>query len=147
MVAGYSFVARRFGWAGRMRKRSIAGGQCCWHLLPFIAPSACSCSARALGYLLYRGRTRDPIHVGLLRHKFYFDEFYATLIRVTQDALAKLSAWVDRWIIDGLGVRGVSGGVWGTGFVLRFLQVGNLQAYAFFFGLGVLLLVYLAILS
>ncbi len=59
----------------------------------------------------------------------------------------RFAAWVDRWIIDGLGVRGLSGGVWGGGFVLRFLQVGNLQAYAFFFGLGVLVLVYIAILS
>ena len=100
-----------------------------------------------LGFLLYRGRTRDPIRVGLLRHKFYFDEFYAALIRVTQDAFARLCAWVDRWVVDGLGVRGLSGGVWGGGFVLRFLQVGNLQAYAFFFGLGVLVLIYVAILS
>ena len=100
-----------------------------------------------LGFLIYHGRTRDPINIGLLRHKFYFDEFYATLIRVTQDALAKFSAWVDRWIIDGLGVRGLSSGVWGGGFVMRFLQVGNLQAYAFFFGLGVLVLIYLDILS
>ena len=67
------------------------------------------------------------------------------LVRRTQDALAAASAWFDRWIIDGLGVRGISGATWGTGFVLRFLQVGNLQAYAFFFGLGVVILVYLAI--
>ena len=56
-----------------------------------------------------------------------------------------MSALFDRWVIDGVGVRGISGATWGGGFLLRFLQVGNLQAYAFFFGLGVLLLVYLAI--
>ena len=100
-----------------------------------------------LGFALYRGRTRDPIHIGLLRHKFYFDEFYAALIRVTQDALASASAFFDRWVIDGACVRGVSGATWGTGFILRFIQVGNLQAYAFFFGLGVLVLVFLALWS
>ena len=87
----------------------------------------------------------DPVYIPFLRQKFYVDQFYAVLVRRTQDALASASAWFDRWIIDGLGVRGVSGATWGTGFVLRFLQVGNLQAYAFFFGIGVVILVYLAI--
>ncbi len=100
-----------------------------------------------LGIVVYSQKTRDPIRIGLLRHKFYFDEFYARLIRYTQDALAKASAWVDRWIIDGIGVRGITGATYGSGFMLRFLQVGNLQAYAILFGLGVVLLVYLAILS
>ena len=146
VIAGYARGRAAFR-VGRGARGSIhpAGGPLL-KLLPIIAPCMFLLGA-PLGFLLYRGRTRDPIHVGLLRHKFYFDEFYAALIRVTQDALAKLCAWVDRWIIDGLGVRGLSGGVWGSGFVLRFLQVGNLQAYAFFFGLGVLVLVYLAILS
>ena len=146
VIAGYGIVANRFG-LGEAHAESIhpAGGPLL-KMLPIIAPCMFLLGA-PLGYLLYRGRTRDPINVGLLRHKFYFDEFYAVLIRVTQDALAKLSAWIDRWIIDGLGVRGMSGTVWGSGFVLRFLQVGNLQAYAFFFGIGVLVLIYLAILS
>ena len=69
----------------------------------------------------------------------------STLIRVTQDALADASAFFDRWIIDGVCVRGASGATWGVGFILRFLQVGNLQAYAFFFGVGVLLLIFIAI--
>ncbi len=100
-----------------------------------------------MGFIVYSQKVRDPIRLTLLRRKFYFDEFYAALIRYTQGSLARGSAWVDRWLIDGAGVRGVSGATFGTGFVLRFLQVGNLQAYAFFFGLGVILLVYLAILN
>ncbi len=99
------------------------------------------------GFLLYRGRTSDPLHISVLRNKFYVDEFYAALVRRTQDALATCASWFDRWIIDGLGVRGLSGATWGTGFVLRFLQVGNLQAYAIFFGIGVVVLVYLAVAS
>jgi NADH-quinone oxidoreductase subunit L len=97
------------------------------------------------GFLLYRDRTEDPLDLKVLRDKFYIDEFYLVLVHATQDTLAKISAWFDRWIIDGAGVKGLSGTTWGTGFVLRFIQVGNLQAYAFFFGLGVILLVYLAI--
>ena len=42
-------------------------------------------------------------------------------------------------------VRGVSGGTWGIGALLRLIQVGNLQAYAFLFGLGIVALIYFAV--
>ncbi len=114
--------------------------------VPYLAISAFLLGL-LLSFVIYRGRTSDPLHISVLRRKFYVDEAYGALVRNTQDALASLSAWFDRWIIDGLGVRGLSGATWGTGFVLRFLQVGNLQAYAIFFGIGVVVLVYLAIAS
>jgi NADH-quinone oxidoreductase subunit L len=59
--------------------------------------------------------------------------------------LATLARFLDQWLIDGVLVRGLSGLAWGTGFVLRFLQIGNLQAYAFLFGLGVVGIIYLLI--
>jgi NADH-quinone oxidoreductase subunit L len=70
---------------------------------------------------------------------------YAALIAGTQDLLATMSRYCDQWLIDGLLVRGLSGATWATGFVLRFLQVGNLQAYAFLFGLGVVATIYLLV--
>ena len=91
---------------------------------------------------IYKNKKEDPIYIPLLANKFYLDEIYATIIRLTQDALAKASAWFDRWIIDGVGVRGLSAGTWGAGFLLRLFQFGNLQAYAFFFGAGVVALLY-----
>jgi len=91
---------------------------------------------------LYKGRDKDEIDVPLFEHKFYIDEFYNSLIKWTQDFLANVSGFVDRWIIDGGMVRGLSGVTWGFGFALRFLQIGNLQAYAFLFGAGVVLLLY-----
>jgi NADH-quinone oxidoreductase subunit L len=56
-----------------------------------------------------------------------------------------VAAFIDRWIIDAGAVGGSSRGVWGIGAVLRLIQVGNLQAYAFLFGLGVIALIYFAI--
>jgi NADH-quinone oxidoreductase subunit L len=56
--------------------------------------------------------------------------------------LANISGFIDRWVIDGGIVRGLGGATWGLGFVLRFLQIGNIQAYAFLFGAGVVLLLY-----
>src|SRR6184192_1888598 len=91
---------------------------------------------------LYRNRERDPLHVDLIRHRFYFDEFYEWLINRTQELLARIAAFIDRWIIDAGAVRGASGDTFGIGALLRLFQVGNLQAYAFLFGLGIVALIY-----
>src|SRR5213082_464838 len=91
---------------------------------------------------LYRNRERDPLHLDLVRRRFYIDEFYEWLIGATQEFLARIAAFFDRWIIDAGAVRGTSGGMFGLGAFLRLFQVGNLQAYAFLFGLGIVALIY-----
>jgi NADH-quinone oxidoreductase subunit L len=98
-----------------------------------------------LAIALYRNRISDPLDVELLRRKFYFDEFYRWLIDWTQELLARISAFVDRWIIDAGAVGGTSSGTWGIGALLRLVQVGNLQAYLFLFGLGIVALIYFAV--
>jgi NADH-quinone oxidoreductase subunit L len=92
--------------------------------------------------ILYRRRFEDPLSINLLRHKFYFDELYRALINATQGFLARVSGFIDRWIIDATVVRGSSGATWGFGALLRLMQVGNLQAYAFIFGLGIIWIIY-----
>ena len=96
----------------------------------------------ALAVWLYRNRERDPLHVDLIRHRFYIDEFYDWLIDRTQELLARAANVFDRWIIDAGAVRGTSGSTLGLGSLLRLFQVGNLQAYAFLFGLGIVALIY-----
>src|SRR5207248_3325488 len=98
-----------------------------------------------LAIVLYRGRATEPVKIELLRRKFYFDEFYGWLINCTQELLARVAAFIDRWVIDAGAVGGSSRGTWGIGAVLRLIQVGNLQAYAFLFGLGVIALIYFAV--
>jgi NADH-quinone oxidoreductase subunit L len=98
-----------------------------------------------LAIALYRNRTSDPLDVELLRRKFYFDEFYGWLVDWTQELLARIAAFVDRWIIDAGAVGGTSSGTWGIGALLRLVQVGNLQAYLFLFGLGIVALIYFAV--
>jgi NADH-quinone oxidoreductase subunit L len=98
-----------------------------------------------LAVAIYRQQETDPVDIKLLRHKFYFDEFYSWLIHWTQEFLARVAAFVDRWIIDAGAVGGSSRGTWGVGALLRLLQVGNLQGYAFLFGLGVVALIYFAL--
>ncbi len=96
---------------------------------------------------IYLGKTAEPVSIPPFRDKFYFDELYAALIAGTQEVLAKLSAFLDKWVIDGLLVRVSSGAVWGLGFALRFFQFGNLQGYALLFGAGIVALIYFMVFS
>ena len=102
------------------------------------------------GWKIYTGKDSDPLAnksaAKLFANKFYFDEIYAKGIKIVQDGFAQILQLIDGLLIDGLGVRGASGLASGTGSLLRRLQVGNIQGYAFLFGLGVLLLVSLALM-
>jgi NADH-quinone oxidoreductase subunit L len=97
------------------------------------------------GVVLYKNQGKDPILIRPLKNKLYFDELYAALIAGTQDLLAAIARFLDQWLIDGVLVRFTSGAAWGAGFILRFLQFGNLQGYAFLFGLGVIAVIYLLV--
>jgi NADH-quinone oxidoreductase subunit L len=135
-AAGFGFVARIF-------VQLPAEKETLW-LVPGLAVGAAVIGAVA-AIVLYRNRQTDPISLAPLRHRFYFDELYAFLIRATQGLLASLSAFLDRWILDGAGIRGVSATTWGLGSILRLFHVGNLQAYGFLFGLGIIGLIYFTI--
>jgi len=112
---------------------------------PFAALS--SIAALAFGFsaafAFYRNASTDPLAHRLgglaraMRNRFYFDEIYDKLIAITHEAFARLSDWFDRWIIAGLGVKGLSGVTDIFGRSLRMVQTGNLQTYAFLFVLGV----------
>jgi NADH-quinone oxidoreductase subunit L len=96
-------------------------------------------------YSLYAGAVQDPLPTRLgalarwMRDRFYFDELYEATVIPFHDFLAAIAAWVDRWLIAGLGVRGVHGTTEILGRLLREVQTGNLQTYAFLFALGVAL--------
>jgi NADH-quinone oxidoreductase subunit L len=134
--AGFSFVARMFV---QLPVEKETG----W-LVPALALVA-ALSGAILAIFLYRNRQSDPVDLAPLRHRLYFDELYSFLIRATQGLLAKLSAFIDRWILDGLAIRGVGTTTWGLGSLLRLFQVGNLQGYAFLFGLGIVGLIYFTV--
>src|SRR5438045_941382 len=68
-----------------------------------------------IGVLLYRSRERDPLHVDLIRRRFYFDEFYEWLINRTQELLARIAAFIYRWIIEAIAVTGARRGTIGIG--------------------------------
>jgi len=133
LIAGFGTVAKNFLVVPHEKETVFT--------VPALALTALILGV-GIGVLLYRSRERDPLHVDLIRRRFYFDEFYEWLINRTQELLARIAAFIDRWIIDAGAVRGASGGTFGIGALLRLFQVGNLQAYAFLFGLGIVALIY-----
>jgi NADH-quinone oxidoreductase subunit L len=99
----------------------------------------------ALAFKLYFGAKKDPVRIPLFANRLYLDALYERLVKVGQDGLAAVAGWVDRWVVDLLIVQIPGKLAWACGFVLRFLQLGNLQAYGFFFGAGAIGLLYLLV--
>jgi NADH-quinone oxidoreductase subunit L len=96
-----------------------------------------------LALLIYRNPAKDPVLIPLFANRLYIDDFYDWFVKTVQDGLALLSGWVDRWVVDLFVVQIPSRFTWACGYILRFLQLGNIQAYAFFFGAGVVGLIYI----
>lgn len=86
------------------------------------------------------------VNIKLFANKFYFDELYAKIIKLCQDSVASIMRVLDGLLIDGLGVGGTRGFANMTGNALRRIQSGNLQGYAYLFGVGVLVIVFLALI-
>src|SRR6266540_4586329 len=102
----------------------------------------------SFAWALYSKADHDPLpaKLGLLaramRNRFYFDEIYSGLIRITHEGLSKFADWFDRWIVAGFGVRGVSGTTEFIGRALRLAQSGNVQTYAFLIVAGLVVLIW-----
>ncbi len=135
-IAGFPVFARNFLVVPREKEVAV--------IVPALAMAALIVGSGAAIWL-YRKRDRDPLSIGVIRNRLYFDEFYEWLIDSTQELLARVAAFFDRWVIDGGAVRGLSGATFGFGSLLRLFQVGNLQAYAFLFGLGIVAIIYFTI--
>ena len=136
VIAGLNFFAHRFMTLPHEPETNVA--------VPALALLALL-GGVGLAFFIYRHRDVERFDIPLLRHRFYVDEFYGWLIDSTQGALSRLSGFIDRWIIDAGAVGGASRGAWGAGALLRLVQVGNLQAYAFLFGLGIVVFIYFTV--
>jgi len=102
----------------------------------------------SLAYALYADAALDPLPQRFrtlsraMRNGFYFDEIYAKIIANTHEFLAGVANWFDQWIISGVAIRGLSGTADILSRILRQVQTGNLQTYAFLFAIGVALVLY-----
>lgn len=106
----------------------------------------------SLAYSLYgKSPAQDPLSskLGLfsqaMRNRFYIDEIYDGIVVPLHNLMSQIADAIDRWLIAGLAVRGLSGVVEIAGRALRLVQTGSIQTYAFLFTAGVLLIVLLAL--
>lgn len=96
----------------------------------------------SLAWACYGKASADPLPgllggwARLLKGRFYFDEIYSGLIVPLHDVAGAIADWVDRWLINGLALRGLHGSVELVGRTLRLVQSGNLQTYTFLFAAG-----------
>lgn len=104
----------------------------------------------SIAFSLYWKAAKDPLPATLgtlsraMRNRFYLDELYETVFIPLHNLASHVADWIDRWLIAGLLVRGLTGATDVAGRALRLAQTGSIQAYAFLFTVGVLLVVLLA---
>ncbi len=159
IIGGLIGIARPYARQFHAAAAESAGGFGAQLLEPFNdSPLAAffGLFAVVVGFLwaraLYRRALIDPLPEKLgwlsraMRNKFYVDEFYENvLIPCTQDALARLADGIDRWIIGGVLVRGAHGSTEAAGRLLRLVQNGSLQTYAFLLVAGVALVLFIVL--
>lgn len=140
LTVGAIFAGQTFAYSWFVPSKDIPHPE--GVVLPLIL-TAIAVAGIVAGFFLYRGRDQEPYPVQVLAKKFYLDEIYNILVILFQDAVAWVAKMIDRLIIDGLLVRGGARLVTEIGAVLRGMQSGNLQGYAFLFGVGVILVLYI----
>ena len=122
------------------------GGHAEGHTVVLLASIATLILGLAAGFFLYNGKEKEPVSIPLFRNRFYLDAIYERgIVRYLQDGFAAIVHFVDEILINGLVVGGLSRLAETVGNFFRKAQSGNLQVYAFTFGIGVMLLIYFTV--
>jgi len=77
-----------------------------------------------------------------VENKYYFDELYAWIVKHIQGTIATACDLFDLWILQRLGIGGLSAGTGLLGKTVRLLQTGSIPGYAFLVSLGVTVIIY-----
>jgi NADH-quinone oxidoreductase subunit L len=139
IVAGFPAVSNALGAFRPIHEHGHAEG----HSLILGASIGSLVLGLIAGFALYNGKDKDPVSIPLFRDRFKIDAFYDNvLVKYFQDAFAAVVHFFDEFLINGLIVGGSTRIAEGFGGLFRRVQGGNLQGYAFAFGLGVILVIY-----
>ena len=107
------------------------------------------------GFFLYANRTTDFLKTlpgvktaaGVFERKFYFDDLYDLMIQYVQEKIARVMDIIERYVIVEWSVNGLARFTRSTGNLLRGLQTGMVQFYAFFFVAGISLMLYFYLIA
>jgi len=137
-----------WGWAAKILQ-AMKPDHAETHTTVMVASIAALVIGLGLGFFLYKGKDQDPLASnGLFKvfaNKFYFDEFYAVLVKVLQDGLAWFVSGLERVFVDGIVARLPAFVAKRIGSASRLLTSGHLQGYTFLLGAGLLLVIYLVV--
>ncbi|MFD2256299.1 NADH-quinone oxidoreductase subunit L [Luteolibacter algae] len=140
LIAGFPFIAAKLAPAYHQPEHLIHIG-----FITFLSLGALLVGVIG-GFILYNGKEKDPLSIPLFRNRFYIDAFYEKgVVKYLQDGFAAIIHFIDEFVINGLIVGGLTRLAETFGSLFRKTQSGNLQAYAFTLGLGVLLLIYFTV--
>ena len=142
VLAGFGFISTPLNAYRPIHEHGHAEG----HSVVLGASLATLLLGLAVGFFVYKGKDKDPLNIPLFKNRFYVDGFYDNfLVRYFQDAFAAVIHFLDELFINGIFVGGLSRGAESLGNAFRKVQSGALQAYAFAFGIGVLLVIYFTV--
>ena len=102
----------------------------------------------SVAWALYQKAETDPVQrrlpvlSSILRDRLYLDAICEMLVLLAHETLSHLAVRLDRRMLSGFAVRGAHGAADLAGRMLRMLQTGNLQTYAFLIAVGIVILIY-----
>ncbi len=139
IVAGFQPVSNALGAFRPIHEGGHAEG----HGLVLAASIGTLILGLIAGFTLYKGKDKDPVSIPFFRDRFKIDTFYDNfVVKYFQNAFAAIVHFFDEFLINGLLVSGSARLAEGFGGLFRRVQSGNLQGYAFAFGIGVILVIY-----
>ncbi len=145
IVGGQGFFWQRIGGEIASLVPVAHGGA---HLAILLVSIGVMVVGAGSGYLLYRSTPQDTLKqrapglFGLLASKLLIDEAYLWYVAKVQQRLALVLSFIEQIFIAGLLVRGLAGVVGFLGIGARAVHVGKVQAYAFWFLFGLIILWY-----
>lgn len=145
-IGGYAFIADRFVPFNGFETEPFHIG------MVFYVSLGALILGTGLATVFYARSERDPLAnnpiAELFAHRFYIDDFYdKVLVKGIQGVGCVLVDFFDQFIISGLLVGGVARLSAWLGDTFRSLQNGRLNTYAFIFGLGVVIVLYIVIFN
>ena len=143
VIAGYGFFIDRIGGSvAALIPEAPESAHLRMLLMSFVIVAIGAGGA----FLFYKSAAEDSLQkrspglFKLIASKLWIDELYLWYIRSVQQRVADILAFLEQIFLAGLIIRGLAGIVGLVGVGARALHVGKVQAYAFWFLVGLVLL-------